>query len=362
MFQNHYKNKVVFVTGHTGFKGAWLTQWLLELGAKVVGFSVDIPTTPSLFEALDLESQITHIVGDVRHLSAVKSALNDTKPDMLFHLAAQPLVKLSYDDPVATFETNVLGMLNVLEAGRTCESLKQMVLITSDKCYQNVEWEWGYRETDALGGDDPYSGSKGAAELVARSYMASYYKNDSAPRVAITRAGNVIGGGDWAKDRIIPDSVRAWSQGETVKIRSPKATRPWQHVLEPLSGYLHLGACLATQPECHGEPFNFGPNSQVNESVEVLLDAFGAHWDKAQWALEGTPPVAHENTLLKLCCDKALHYLEWQAVWGFSDTIKTTAQWYGNYYTNPDATPSLTKAQIQHYVESATQKGITWTA
>lgn len=359
-FNNHYHGKTVLVTGHTGFKGAWLCQWLLELGAKVVGYSIDIPTTPSLFEALNLESQITHITGDIRDLNAVKAAFDSAQADMVFHLAAQPLVKLSYDDPITTFETNVLGMLNVLEAGRNCTTLKQMVLITSDKCYQNVEWEWGYRETDALGGDDPYSGSKGAAELVARSYIASYYHHDAAPRVAITRAGNVIGGGDWAKDRIIPDSVRAWSQGKTVTIRSPKATRPWQHVLEPLSGYLHLGACLATQPNCHGEPFNFGPSSQVNETVEALLDAFGEHWDKAQWELEGTPPVAQESMLLKLCCDKAQHHLSWQAVWGFSDTIKATAEWYSHYYSNSGDRSSLTKNQIKEYSAAAKTKGIAW--
>jgi CDP-glucose 4,6-dehydratase len=360
LFSGIYSGKTVFITGHTGFKGAWLCHWLQSMGASVVGYSIDIPTTPSLFAASGLETQITHTIGDVRDLEHLQLALTDAAPDMVFHLAAQPLVKKSYDDPIETFSTNVMGTVNVLEAIRHTPSVKAAIIITSDKCYRNVEWEWGYRESDALGGDDPYSGSKGAAELVARSYIASYFSSSETARVATVRAGNVIGGGDWAEDRIIPDSVRAWSNGDIVTIRSPNSTRPWQHVLEPLSGYLQLGEHLLKTADLHGESFNFGPDAKVNETVAQLLDAFGAHWEKARWQLDKAATTRHENTLLKLSCDKALYHLNWHAVWDFDATIGATAQWYRSFYDSSENTARITAAQIQAYCQSAAEQGLPW--
>ncbi len=242
MFGNVYNGRNVFITGHTGFKGSWLSSWLLNMGARVTGFSRDIPSQPSNFEALNLADKITDIRGDVRDLGHLSQIMQDSQPEVIFHLAAQALVRTSYEDPVNTMETNMLGVMNILEAARKLPSIKAIVIITSDKCYRNEEWIWGYRETDRLGGSDPYSASKGCAEIIAHSYFDSFYREGAA--CATARAGNVIGGGDWARDRIIPDCARAWADKRAVEIRNPSATRPWQHVLEPLSGYLVLGQKL----------------------------------------------------------------------------------------------------------------------
>ena len=243
MFENIYKGKRVLITGHTGFKGSWLCTWLLDLGATVAGFSVDIPTEPSHFEALGLSARIENFKGDVRNKSSLDEAMNKFRPDIVFHMAAQSLVRKSYEDPILTFETNSIGTLNLLDCLRDHPSVIAAILITSDKCYENVEWIWGYRENDRLGGKDPYSASKACAEIISKVYMETFFK-EKGPSIATTRAGNVIGGGDWALDRIVPDCARAWSKGEKVEIRNPNATRPWQHVLEPLSGYLVLGQKL----------------------------------------------------------------------------------------------------------------------
>ncbi|OCC30857.1 CDP-glucose 4,6-dehydratase [Leptospira interrogans serovar Canicola] len=271
MFQNIYKNKKVLVTGHTGFKGSWLVIWLQSLGAEVAGFSLGLPTSPNHFELLNLDKKIKDYRGDIRDRASLSQAIDEFKPQVIFHMAAQALVRKSYQDPVATFEINIMGMINLLDVIRTKSFVEATILITSDKAYRNDEWCWGYRETDVLGGHDPYSSSKSCADLIAQSYYYSFLK-DTKTKIAITRAGNVIGGGDWAADRIVPDCIRAWGGNESVTIRSPLATRPWQHVLEPLSGYLLLGEKLYIGQEgLVGEAFNFGPDASVNQTVFGII-------------------------------------------------------------------------------------------
>jgi len=360
-FSDIYKGRRVLVTGHTGFKGTWLSLWLNHLGAEVAGFSVDVPNSPSNFTLLGLENKITHYVGDIRDRVRLAQVIDEFKPEIIFHLAAQALVRKSFDDPVTTFETNTLGMVNLLDCIRTRLWIEVAVLITSDKAYRNDEWCWGYRETDALGGHDPYSGSKSCADLVAQSYFDSYFSNSST-RVAITRAGNVIGGGDWAEDRIVPDCIRAWSEDETVAVRSPQATRPWQHVLEPLGGYLWLGACLWNKKEgINGEAFNFGPDAHVNQTVAELLDEMAIHWQGGQWHVpEGFEQAGHEANLLKLSCDKALFYLNWRAVLEFPDTVEFTVDWYKNWHTTRKDIYTYTVSQIEKYSKLAQTKGVPW--
>ncbi len=363
MFLNKFANKTALVTGHTGFKGAWLTAWLKQMGVKVVGISLDPPTKPSHFSAARLAENIVDLRIDIRDRAAIEDAVISAQPDFVFHLAAQALVRQSYEDPVETWQTNVLGTLNLLEALRKLQKPCAAVVITSDKCYDNVEWVWGYRETDAMGGPDPYSASKGAAELVIRSHIKSYFPNTTSKvRVASARAGNVIGGGDWAADRIVPDCVKAWSGNNSVDLRNPHSTRPWQHVLEPLSGYLSLAIALSEQPGLHGEPFNFGPLAQQNHSVLELVQQMARHWDRVQWkdvsqAMSGP----YESGLLKLNCDKALHYLRWHAVMNFEDTVRMTAEWYRAYYEEPAQIAAITRSQIEAYTDFAREKGLVWT-
>ena len=361
LFSNTYRNRRVLVTGNTGFKGSWLCQWLLSLEAQVAGYSLDIPTHPSNFEALHLESQIKHVSGDIRDRAALQKAFDSFQPEIVFHLAAQALTRRSYDDALLTFETNTMGTLNVLECIRNQNSVNAAVIITSDKCYRNDEWVWGYRENDPLGGNDPYSASKGCAELISKSYMQSFLKSDGAA-VATTRAGNVIGGGDWASDRIIPDCVRAWSKGEQVKVRNPSARRPWQHVLEAISGYLCLGASLLNGAEfARNEAFNFGPSSSVIQSVEEIISELAKHWNTAKWKVETDGDSnKHESTLLKLNCDKALHYLNWQAILSTTEMIDFTSLWYKTYYSSPNLIPQLTKGQIEEYTFLAAEKKLPW--
>jgi len=363
MFENIYKDKRVLITGHTGFKGSWLCAWLLDLGAKVAGYSVDVPTKPSHFEALQLSDRIEHIQGDVRNKSSLDAALSQFQPEIVFHLAAQSLVRKSYEDPIITFETNSMGTLNLLNCLRDQPSVVAAILITSDKCYENVEWLWGYRENDRLGGKDPYSASKACAEVISRVYTESFF-GEKGPFVATTRAGNVIGGGDWALDRVVPDCVRAWSNGEKVVIRNPHATRPWQHILEPLSGYLVLGQkLLQGVTEVKNESFNFGPSAKVNQSVGDLITDMAQYWSGAEWKFEqevgsGKP----ESTLLKLNCDKALQMLKWNSILGFPETIRMTGEWYQAFYAQKFSTISeTTSKQIEEYVEKAKQANLIWT-
>ncbi len=362
MLQKVFHNKSVLVTGHTGFKGSWLIAWLQSLGAKVTGIALDPPTSPSHFLAANMADGIIDLRVDIRDQGALKHAIAPAQPDFVFHLAAQALVRRSYAAPTETWDTNVMGTLHVLEALRTLNKPCAAVLITSDKCYDNVEWVWGYRETDALGGPDPYSASKGGAELVIRSYIKSFFpKETSNVRIVAARAGNVIGGGDWAVDRIIPDCVKAWSKDQSVELRNPKSIRPWQHVLEPLSGYLALAEALARRPELHGEPFNFGPPAQQSHSVLELVQKMACYWDQVRW-LDASNSAAepYESGLLKLNCDKALHNLRWQAVMGFDDTVRMTADWYRAYYQQPEIIASTTLKQIADYSAMAKQQGLAW--
>ena len=365
MFNNVYKNKTVLITGHTGFKGAWLTCWLLKLGAKVVGISDEIPTSPSMFNEMDLESKIEHHLCDIRNLVELKNIIHSAKPDFLFHLAAQPIVSISYDDPLGTISTNVMGSANVLESLRTLVNDCTAVFITSDKCYENTEWEWGYKETDALGGKDIYSGSKGAAEVIFHSFQQSFFNGKNKHiRLATGRAGNVIGGGDWAKDRIVVDCMRSWSDGDAVEIRSPSATRPWQHVLEPLSGYLALGQQLSLNAELHGYSFNFGPRSEQNRTVIELLEDLSEYWDfntlDDAYKITGNIPF-HEAGLLKLNCDKALFHLKWEANLDYKDCVEFVSGWYFSFYKKKGDMYQETLKQIATYESKGSVRNLTWT-
>jgi CDP-glucose 4,6-dehydratase len=361
-FEMIFSNKRVLITGHTGFKGSWLTAWLKIMGAHITGVALDPPTFPSHFDVANMSRGITDFRIDIRNKTALEEAILTAKPDFVFHLAAQPLVRRSYSNPLETWETNVMGTLNVLEALRKLNHACTAVIITSDKCYDNVEWVWGYRETDALGGPDPYSASKGAAELAIKSHIKSYFpKDETMVRIVSARAGNVIGGGDWATDRIVPDCVKAWSEGKIVELRNPHSTRPWQHVLEPLSGYLCLAAAVSADPKLHGEAFNFGPLAQQNHSVLELVQQMGRYWDQVKWedvSVSASGP--YESGLLKLNCDKALHYLKWQAVMGFEDTVKLTAEWFRSYYQDAQHIEKITREQIAIYTAFAKKQGLLW--
>lgn len=360
--ESHYKDKTVLVTGHTGFKGAWLSAWLKKLGANVVGIALDPPTSPSHYVVAGLAHGMVDNRIDIRNKVALEAAVLDARPDFVFHLAAQALVRNSYENPVDTWLTNVIGTLNLLEVLRKFEKSISAVIITSDKCYDNVEWVWGYRETDAMGGSDPYSASKGAAELAIHSHVKSFFPDSSkGVRIASARAGNVIGGGDWSANRIIPDCVKAWSANQVVELRNPHSTRPWQHVLEPLSGYLSLAIALSQRSELHGEPFNFGPQAQQNHSVLELVQKMALHWDQVRWKdVSKSEAGPHEAALLKLNCDKSLHYLQWNAVMGFEQTVQLTSEWYGEYFKQPNRVADITNSQIEIYTELAKREGLSW--
>ncbi len=369
MFKNIYENRRVFITGHTGFKGSWLSLWLLSLGANVAGYSDGVPTAPSNFGALKLQNKIVDTCGDVRDAVSLTKAMRAFAPDIVFHLAAQALVQASYDDPAGTIETNAMGTLQVLEAVRKTPSVQAVVCITSDKCYHNDEWVYGYRETDSLGGEDPYSASKSCAEIIAHSYFKSFFKDG--PACATVRAGNVIGGGDWADNRIVPDCARAFAVGSPVNIRSPWSTRPWQHVLEPLSGYLWLGACLlggSPSPfSLSHEAYNFGPPAETNATVIEVVEALKKHWPGFSCDVNPDSVMGRkECTLLKLCCDKALAHLGWRATLNFEETIRYTAEWYSAYYGYGDQAPSddmlaFGIGQIRAYANTAELRGQAWT-
>jgi len=360
-FSDVYRGRRVLVTGHTGFKGTWLVMWLRSLGAIVAGYSSEVPTQPSHFDLLGLQKQIDHYIGDVRDRSRLMEVVDEFRPEIIFHLAAQALVPRSYSDPVTTFETNVMGMVNLLECLRSRAWIEVAVLITSDKVYRNDEWCRGYRETDALGGYDPYSSSKSCADLVAQSYFNSFLR-DSPTRVAIARAGNVIGGGDWSHDRIIPDCIRAWSCGGSVSIRSSNATRPWQHVLEPIGGYLFLGKqLLEKKTSINGEAFNFGPDASVNQTVAQLLEAMSENWSSVKWDIaDGFEHGGHEAMLLKLSCDKVLFHLKWQAILQFHETVAMTVDWYRNWHDGGSSISNFTQNQIEQYSEMAKQRNAIW--
>jgi len=365
MFSNIYCGKKILLTGHTGFKGTWLTTWLLHLGATVIGVSKDIPTNPSMFNILKLSDKIGHVVLDIRNFKDISKVISDEKPDFVFHLAAQAIVSTSYTDPLETISSNTMGTTNILEALRISNHQCTAIIITSDKAYDNVEQVWGYKENDQMGGKDIYSGSKGAAELIIKSYYHSFFKlRESNVCLAVARAGNVIGGGDWAKDRIVVDAVLAWSKNKPVKVRNPQATRPWQHVLEPLSGYLNLGKELFNNKKLNGEGFNFGPSSEQNRTVKELLSDLSRYWNldiNEKIFIVKDPISFHEATLLKLNCEKSLALLNWRSVLDYKDTIRFTSEWYKNYYTEPDSAQIKTINQIIEYENFAKNKKLVWT-
>lgn len=361
LFDGIYKDKMVLVTGHTGFKGSWICLWLQEMGAKVVGYSLEAPTMPNHISLLDLD--IVSITGDIKDLEKLNQTFEKYKPDIVFHLAAQPLVRLSYEDPINTYETNVIGTLKVFEACRKA-NVKAIVNITSDKAYENKEWIWGYRENDPMGGYDPYSSSKGCADLLANSYRSSYfnthdYKKTHNTLLASCRAGNVIGGGDWAKDRLITDIMLSVSQGQKVNIRNPNATRPWQHVLEPLSGYLLVGQKLLEEKVEFGEAWNFGPSDEGSITVKEVVNHVKKHWDTIDAEINKDPNQLHEANLLKLDCSKAHILLKWKDVWDSNTTFEKTVKWYKSFYENNAKT--LTKEDLNSYVNDAKIKNIEWT-
>jgi len=362
MLERVFKNKTVIVLGHTGFKGSWLSIWLNDLGANVVGISDDIVSTPSNYVASSVPDFVEDYRIDISNRSKIAKLFVKTRPDFVFHLAAQSLVRPSYLNPSETMMVNAIGTVNVLESLRQLDKKCVAVMITSDKAYDNVEWVWGYRETDRLGGKDPYSASKGMAEFAIRSYVESFFKNNNLDiRIGIARAGNVIGGGDWAVDRIVPDCMRAWSCGSKVEIRNPNATRPWQHVLEPLSGYLTLAQNLSIKKDNHGCAYNFGPKTDQNYPVSVLIDKMSKYWSKIKWVDVSDKSHVHEATLLKLNCDKALSDLKWQSVLGFEDTVKNTVEWYKKYYDNSNQSMlDFTSDQINSYTNIAKLKKIPW--
>ena len=345
---NSFSGRRVFITGHTGFKGSWLAFLLHEVGAEVMGFALPPTTAVNHFDLLKLDGKIRHIVGDIRDASLVANVLKEFQPEYVFHLAAQALVRPSYDDPAATFATNVLGSVNLLDAVRQCESVRSLVYITSDKCYENVEWIWGYRENDQLGGRDPYSASKAAAEIVFSSYARSFFELRPLLGAASARAGNVIGGGDWAIDRIIPDCIRAIEAGEPVLLRNPGATRPWQHVLEPLAGYLLLAARLYEEPKRWGGSWNFGPSTHEVRTVKNVAEVIVGHIGRGRVEVIESQTQVHEARLLQLNCDKAHQLLDWYPHWHVDKTLEATALWYKAVMNGGNA-ELITRAQIHEF-------------
>ncbi len=361
LFRNTYKGKKVLITGHTGFKGSWLCLWLSKMGAEIVGYSIDIPTKPSHFDLLNLK--MTSVKGDILDSKKFYNTIKKHRPDIIFHLAAQALVRKSYSKPVETFETNIMGTVNLFESCRKIKNVKAIVVVTSDKCYQNKEQIWGYREDDAMGGDDPYSASKGCTEIVSNSYRKSFfnplkYNTEHKTLVANVRAGNVIGGGDWADDRLIPDIMRATSKGKKVVIRRPNATRPWQHVLEPLSGYLAVGAKLLEGKVEFADNWNFGPSDTSNLSVHEVTEHTKKHWDMIKYDIQEDKGNVHEAHLLKLDSTKAHTKLKWRNIWDSHRTFEKTTTWYKNYYKNKK---SLSEIDLEEYVDDARKSVVNWT-
>jgi CDP-glucose 4,6-dehydratase len=331
-----WKGKKVFLTGHTGFKGSWLSLWLQNMGALVKGYSLDVNTKPALFTQANVAAEMESEIGDIRNLEKLTKSMVSFSPDILIHMAAQPLVRLSYQEPVDTYTTNVIGTVNVLEAARKCSNLKAIVSVTTDKCYENKEWEWGYRENEAMGGHDPYSSSKGCAELVTSAYRRSFFSSEDTASLASARAGNVIGGGDWAEDRLIPDILNAFEKSEPVVIRNPLSTRPWQHVLEPLSGYLVLAQELYINGDEFAEGWNFGPNDEDCKPVNWILDRMVTYWgNDASWSLDKNNNP-HEAGFLKLDCSKASNRLKWKPKWNLQLTLKSIVDWHQIYSNGGD--------------------------
>ncbi len=344
-----FRGKRVLVTGHTGFKGSWLTLLLRSLGADVMGYAVSPEYEGSHFDRLGLEKSIRHVCADIRDGDRLLAEVTAFQPEIVFHLAAQALVRASYDDPKTTFDVNVGGGVNLLEAVRQCDNVRALVFITSDKCYENFEWIWGYRESDAMGGHDPYSASKGAAELVFSSYLRSFFANRSAFGAATARAGNVIGGGDWALNRIVPDCIRALQSGKSISIRSPSATRPWQHVLEPISGYLKLASSLYEKGHAFDGAWNFGPQVGDARTVLDVANAIAAQFDDGQVVVDEPLNMPHEAGMLQLNSDKARQLLRWDTRWNFDQTMAATSGWYKAVLINGRSAEAVSREQISQY-------------
>jgi CDP-glucose 4,6-dehydratase len=343
-----WKGKKIYLTGHTGFKGSWLSLWLLDMGAILKGYSLDVKTKPALFTESNLAEEMESEIGDIRNLEQLTESMVSFSPDILIHMAAQPLVRLSYKKPVDTYTTNVIGTVNVLEAARKCPNLKAIVSVTTDKCYENKEWEWGYRENEPMGGHDPYSSSKGCAELVTSAYKRSFFSSKDSASLASARAGNVIGGGDWAEDRLIPDILRAFEKSEPVLVRNPISTRPWQHVLEPLSGYLVLAQELFLNGDDFAEGWNFGPKDEDCKPVSWILDLMVRNWGhNASWILDKNNN-SHEARFLKLDCSKASSRLKWNSKWSLDETLKLIVDWHKIYLQNGDVKAQCLK-EINKY-------------
>ncbi len=363
MFAEAYAGKTVFVTGHTGFKGSWLCLWLERLGARVVGYALPPPTAPSLFTDAGMAAGLAHIQGDVRDAAALARAIADAAPDFIFHLAAQPLVLDSYGAPGETFAINVTGSLNLMEAIRTSQARAAVVMVTTDKVYRNREWAFAYREDDALGGHDPYSASKAAMEIAIDSWRSSFFSASTDVRIASARAGNVIGGGDWSANRIVPDLVRTLAGNGQPQLRNPQALRPWQHVLEPLAGYLWLGAKLA-QPDGvrFAEAWNFGPASTEVRTVGDLAAAMLAAYGKPGWQDAHDPAAPHEAGLLRLAIDKAVAGLGWRPVWDFARTVERTAGWYRAVMEGALSARAACDADLDAYIRDARAIGVSFAA
>ncbi len=361
LFYGIYDGRKVLITGHTGFKGSWLTLWLKSMGADVIGYSLEAPTDPNHFGLMNIN--MVSVIGDIRDQKKLDETFEKYQPEIVFHLAAQALVRLSYEEPVETFDANVMGTLKVFEACRKTNSVRAIVNITSDKAYENKEWVWGYRENDAMGGYDPYSASKGCAELATNSYRNSFfnplqYGITHNVLLASCRAGNVIGGGDWAVDRLMTDIMLSVSRNERVKIRNPYATRPWQHVLEPLSGYLAIGQKLLEGKKEFAEGWNFGPSDEGSIRVEEVVEHIKKYWEKIDYELNISQEHPHESNLLKLDCSKAHIKLHWKDVWNSDKTFKMTVEWYKDFYENKHV---KTANDLEAYVQDAKNKKLFWT-
>ncbi|WP_017752677.1 CDP-glucose 4,6-dehydratase [Clostridium tyrobutyricum] len=357
-FNNIYDGKKVFVTGHTGFKGSWLTLWLKKLGADVMGYSLEPNTNPNLFNVCKCNSKCNSIIGDIRDYEKLNQSLNEYKPDIVFHLAAQPIVRLSYEKAKLTYETNIMGTVNLLEICKNIKSIKSVVVITTDKCYENKESIYGYRENDPMGGFDPYSSSKACVELIVSAYRDSFY-NKNKIGLSSARAGNVIGGGDWAQDRLIPDFVREVSNSNIVVIRNPDAIRPWQHVLEPLSGYLWLGALMYEDTKRYSSSWNFGPEDNNIFNVSDILNLAIKSWGEGNIKVDKNEQL-HEAKLLRLDITKAKTYLKWEPIYNMDETVDKTIKWYKTYYAGKDDIVDFTLSQIENYECKAYKKDLLW--
>lgn len=358
LFRGFYQDKLVFVTGHTGFQGSWLSLWLTLLGAKVVGYSLSPSTNPSLFDLLDIKKIITSKIYNINDKNRLFSELSKHKPDIVIHLAAQALVRKSYENPIETFSTNILGTANLLESIRDVPSVKACLVMTSDKAYENKEWNYAYRENDPMGGHDPYSASKGAAELVVSSYRRSFFNQKNSPGIASIRAGNVIGGGDWAKDRIIPDCIRSILSNKKIILRNPKAVRPWQYVLESLSGLLLVGSKLVKDSQKFGEAWNIGPMTISDVSVRDLTEKIIKKWGSGSIGIKRN--YLHEAKYLRLDSSKISNILKWKSTYSIEESIDETVNWYLNYKKNKRTIYDYTVSQIENYVSKANKSKNVW--